>query len=226
MANPFEGTDSDTMLRELRQQAETLEIRATELHTELANATATATSPDGAVTATLSPTGALQNITFSAKSANHTPEALGPLVMKTVGVLLVSWLPARRAARLVLDDLSSDVANSSLVIRFRSRVKQYDALCVSPDSLQIMREHNVYRVDRSCRLSSVSAVAVRTATGDGEYPVPGKEERLIQVTRGEVVVIDLPAGKLVCPSDDAQQLTRFIEERMRRATVEEDGRWL
>lgn len=80
MANP----DPDTMLRELRQQAETLETRATELRTELAKATATATSPDGAVTVTLSPTGALQNITFSAKSASHTPEALGPLVMKTV----------------------------------------------------------------------------------------------------------------------------------------------
>ena len=84
MANPFEGADPDTMLRELRQQAENLENRATELRTELANASATATSPDGAVTVTLSPTGALQNITFSAKSANHTPEALGPLVMKTV----------------------------------------------------------------------------------------------------------------------------------------------
>jgi len=84
MANPFEGTDPDTMLRELRQQAETLETRATELRTELANASATATSPDGAVTVTLSPTGALQNITFSPKSANHTPDALGPLVMKTV----------------------------------------------------------------------------------------------------------------------------------------------
>jgi hypothetical protein len=44
MANPFEGTDPDTMLRELRQQAKTLETRATELRTELANATATATS--------------------------------------------------------------------------------------------------------------------------------------------------------------------------------------
>ena len=84
MANPFEGLDPDSVLAELRQQAEDLEAKATQLRTDLANATATATSPDGAVTVTLSPTGALQNITFSAKAATHTPEALGPLVMKTV----------------------------------------------------------------------------------------------------------------------------------------------
>jgi DNA-binding protein YbaB len=84
MANPFEGMDPDTMLRQLREQAETLETRATQLRTELAAASATATSPDGAVTVTLSPTGALQNIQFSAKAASHSPQALGPLVMQTV----------------------------------------------------------------------------------------------------------------------------------------------
>jgi DNA-binding protein YbaB len=84
MANPFEGRDPDSMLRELRQQAEDLETKATQLRTELANASATATSPDGAVTVTLSPTGALQDISFSPKASTVKPEALGPLVMKTV----------------------------------------------------------------------------------------------------------------------------------------------
>lgn len=84
MANPFEGLDPDTMLRELRAQAADLENKATRLRSELAAASGTATSPDGAVTVTLSPTGALQDITFSAKAAAHKPEALGPLVMKTV----------------------------------------------------------------------------------------------------------------------------------------------
>jgi DNA-binding protein YbaB len=84
MANPFEGLDPDSMLRELRQQAEDLETKATQLRTELAAASATATSPDGAVTVTISPTGALQDITFTSKAAAHSPEALGPLVMTTV----------------------------------------------------------------------------------------------------------------------------------------------
>ncbi|MFL6127138.1 YbaB/EbfC family nucleoid-associated protein [Actinophytocola sp.] len=84
MANPFEGLDPDAMLRELRQQAADLETKATQLQTDLASASATATSPDGAVTVTLSPTGALRDISFSAKTAAHKPEALGPLVMKTV----------------------------------------------------------------------------------------------------------------------------------------------
>lgn len=83
-SNPFEGLDPDAMLAELRQQAADLETKATQLRTELDKTTATATSPDGAVTVTLSPTGALQNITFSAKAAAVKPEALGPLVMQTV----------------------------------------------------------------------------------------------------------------------------------------------
>jgi DNA-binding protein YbaB len=83
-SNPFEGLDPDAMLAELRQQAADLETKASQLRTELDNTTATATSPDGAVTVTLSPTGALKNITFSAKAATVKPEALGPLVMQTV----------------------------------------------------------------------------------------------------------------------------------------------
>jgi DNA-binding protein YbaB len=84
MANPFDGLDPDTVLEQLRKQAEDLETKATQLRTELTNATATTTSPDGAVTVTLSPTGALQNITFGPAAANVTPEKLGPLVMRTV----------------------------------------------------------------------------------------------------------------------------------------------
>lgn len=84
MANPFDGLDPDTVLEQLRQQAADLETKAAQLRTELNNATATATSPDGAVTVTLSPTGALQNITFAASSSKVPPEKLGPLVMQTV----------------------------------------------------------------------------------------------------------------------------------------------
>lgn len=84
MANPFDGLDPDTVLEQLRQQAADLETKAAQLRTELNKATATATSPDGAVTVTLSPTGALQNITFTAASSKVPPEKLGPLVMRTV----------------------------------------------------------------------------------------------------------------------------------------------
>jgi DNA-binding protein YbaB len=84
MANPLDGLDPDAVLRQLQQQAADLETKAAQLRTELTNASATATSPDGAVTVTLSPTGALQNITFAAPAAKVSPEKLGPLVMKTV----------------------------------------------------------------------------------------------------------------------------------------------
>lgn len=83
MANPFDGLDPDTVLAQLREQAADLETKAAQLRAELNNATATATSQDGAVTVTLSPTGALQNITFAAAAAKVPPEKLGPLVMQT-----------------------------------------------------------------------------------------------------------------------------------------------
>ena len=84
MANPFEGLDPDSVLRQLQQQAEDLETKASQLRSELATTSATVTSPDGAVTVTLSPTGALQDITFAAPAARVAPEHLGPMVMKTV----------------------------------------------------------------------------------------------------------------------------------------------
>jgi hypothetical protein len=155
-----------------------------------------------------------------------TPVFTTVAVLLSLGVLLVSWLPARRAARLVLDDLSSDVVDSSLIISFKSRVKSSDVLWVTPESLQVMRKDHVSKAERSWRLSAVSAVAVRTETEDGEYPVPGVEKRLIPVTRGEVVVVELPDGQLMFPSEDAQRLKRFIEERARRVVAAEDGRWL
>ncbi len=84
MDNPFAGMDPDSMLHALTQQAEQLERKARKLQDDLAEASATVSSSDGAVTVTLSPTGALQDISFSDKATNHRPETLGPLVMRTV----------------------------------------------------------------------------------------------------------------------------------------------
>jgi DNA-binding protein YbaB len=83
-ANPFEGMEPEAMLRALKEKALQLESDAARIREELAASSASASSPDGAVTVTLSPTGALQDITFGAKAVSHKPEALGPLVMRTV----------------------------------------------------------------------------------------------------------------------------------------------
>jgi DNA-binding protein YbaB len=109
-ANPFAGMEPEAMLRTLREEAERLEARANQLRNDLSDATATATSPDGAVTVTLSPTGALQNISFSAKVSDHRPEALGALVMRT----------AREAGRQVSAKLaeSLDPATAEFVRQF------------------------------------------------------------------------------------------------------------
>jgi DNA-binding protein YbaB len=82
--NPFDGLDPDAVLRRLQAQAEDLESKASRLRAELATTTASASSPDGAVTVTLSSAGALEDIVFSTAVAEHEPSALGPLVMATV----------------------------------------------------------------------------------------------------------------------------------------------
>ncbi|MPZ82186.1 MAG: hypothetical protein GEV28_18015 [Actinophytocola sp.] len=66
--------------------------------------TATATTTGGAVTVTLSPTGALQGISFSAKASAHKPEALGPLVTRTVQDAQRPASARVDAARARLDD--------------------------------------------------------------------------------------------------------------------------
>jgi DNA-binding protein YbaB len=104
--NPFEGMDPEAMLGMLREKAQQLETDAARIREELATASATASSPDGAVTVTLSPTGALQDITFSAKAANHKPEALGPVVMQAVAA--AQRAVSERVARSVGDPSTAD----------------------------------------------------------------------------------------------------------------------
>jgi DNA-binding protein YbaB len=107
--NPFDGLDPEAVLRQLQAQADDLESKAAQLRTELATVTASASSPDGAVTVTLAPTGALADIAFSAAVADHAPEALGPLVMATV-----------RAAQRAVDDQVKASLGDGFLTRFEA----------------------------------------------------------------------------------------------------------
>lgn len=118
MENPFAGMDPDTMLRTLKQEAEQMEAKARRLQEDLAAATTTVTSPDGAVTVTLSPTGALQAISFSDKATNHRPSTLGPLVMKTVQTA------QRQVADKVSESLSQQLGGEQTVDFMRQFVPQ------------------------------------------------------------------------------------------------------
>lgn len=138
----------------------------------------------------------------------------------TLGILLLSWFPARRGARLVMDDLPPDVVDSSLIIRFFARSGDNVVLSVAPDSLRISRPSSSRKAIRSYPLTDVSAIAVRTEENLGEHPVPGATDKSIRVKPGEVVVFDVPGGQLVFPAKDAQKIRRFVEER-RAALVSE-----
>jgi DNA-binding protein YbaB len=117
-SNPFEGMDHDAVLHTLRERAADVEARAQRLSEGFAAATATASSPDGAVTVTLSPTGALQDISFSAKAAGHKPEALGPLVMSAVAAA------RREASAKLTETLAGTFGDPSTMDFFRRFVPE------------------------------------------------------------------------------------------------------
>lgn len=145
-----------------------------------------------------------------------TPVFTGAVVVVILGIVLLSWFPAKRAARLVLDDLSPDVVNSSLVIEFGSH-KPRNTLRVTPDSLELMPRGAGRKPERSYPLTDISAISVRTEDREREYPVPGLKDRSIGVKPGEVVVFELPGGEIVFAAEDVERIKRFVEER--RAVV-------
>ena len=128
--NPFEGMDHDAVLRTLRERAEGIEARAEQLRAGLESASASASSPDGAVTVTLSPTGALQAISFSAKAAAHKPEALGPLVMSAVRAA------QRQVSAKLTESLESTFGDPSTMDFFRRFVPEPE-----PEPARRDREH-------------------------------------------------------------------------------------
>jgi hypothetical protein len=139
-------------------------------------------------------------------------------VAVNAGIVLLGWLPARRAAQMVLGNLlSPEVVNSPYTVAFKARGKDIVRLRVTPEKLTVEARpnsgDNTTKADYP--LTDVKAVTVRTETRDGEYPVPGaKGKKPIDVPRGDVVVIDLPDGELIFPvKDDGHRIKRFVEAR-------------
>jgi len=110
--------DHDAVMRMLRERAADVEERARRMSAGFAAAAATASSPGGAVTVTLSPTGALQDISFSAKAAGHKPEALGPLVMSAVAAA------QRQASAKLTETLAGTFGDPSTMDFFRRFVPE------------------------------------------------------------------------------------------------------
>ena len=134
-----------------------------------------------------------------------------------IGLALLGWLPARRAARLVLADLSPEVVDSPLVVTFTARGTDAHTLSVTPDALEVTLKADSVRktTTHSFPLDEVAGVNARTETDDGEHPVPGTDKR-IRVPRGEVLVVDLGEGPLVFAAKDVRRARDFVEARARR----------
>jgi hypothetical protein len=133
-----------------------------------------------------------------------------------VCIYFVGRLPAQRAAHMILDDLSVDVVDSSLILRFRSRVRFSGVHCleITPDSLVVGWRKANGRPEPTYPLADISAVAVGRAKREREWPIPGVEDGTMPVTPGEVLVVEVPGGRLVFPArDDVARLKQFIEDR-------------
>ncbi|WP_253779676.1 YbaB/EbfC family nucleoid-associated protein [Goodfellowiella coeruleoviolacea] len=68
----------------MQEQADDLMRRSQQMQEEIAQASATVTSQDGAVTVTVAPNGAVQNIAFSPRATGLSHVALGQVVMSTL----------------------------------------------------------------------------------------------------------------------------------------------
>jgi DNA-binding protein YbaB len=75
--------DGDQWLASYREQLQEFGARATQAQRALARVSATATSRDGAVTVTVDPTGALQRLVLSERTATMTRVQLAAAVVAT-----------------------------------------------------------------------------------------------------------------------------------------------
>ncbi|HEX3785974.1 MAG TPA: YbaB/EbfC family nucleoid-associated protein [Pseudonocardiaceae bacterium] len=75
---------TDQWLAQYKNKIAGVQQAAAELRENLAAATVTTSSPDGAVTVTIAPNGGLGDLKFSHRAAEHSYAELAALVMKTV----------------------------------------------------------------------------------------------------------------------------------------------
>ncbi len=84
MAAYIGETDPHRMLADITARAEKLRHTAAGVAAQLAETSGTGKSPDGAVTATVAPTGALKDIKVTAKATGMQPEQLSRSIMAAV----------------------------------------------------------------------------------------------------------------------------------------------
>jgi DNA-binding protein YbaB len=83
-ANPLNTTDPDQWIRDMDARIADYQKKSADLADSLARSTATVTSNDSAVTVTISPTGALQNIELGPRAGDMSPAQLTAAIMATV----------------------------------------------------------------------------------------------------------------------------------------------
>ena len=81
---PTGDLDHDRMLADIAERAEKLRHTAAGVAAALSEASGTGRSPDGVVTATVSPTGALQDVRLSARASGLNPTQLSRSIMAAV----------------------------------------------------------------------------------------------------------------------------------------------
>lgn len=83
-ANRMKNVDPDQWMNDMQAKLTDLKQKSEDLAENLATATATVTSNDGAVKVTIAPTGALQNLELTQRAAGMSPAKLTASIMEAV----------------------------------------------------------------------------------------------------------------------------------------------
>jgi hypothetical protein len=131
-------------------------------------------------------------------------------------LLLAGWLPARRARRLVLANLTSaEVVNSRITVPFPATGMSGYLLLVGPDSLRLRDLHgNRVVFGREVSLDDVTSVEYETVAAETVHPVPGEDEQTRTVPAGPAVRIGVPGGEWLFPVGDPATVTRLVQRRI------------
>ncbi|GGP69106.1 YbaB/EbfC family nucleoid-associated protein [Saccharothrix coeruleofusca] len=100
-ANRMRGVDPDQWMKDMELRVADLKRKSADLAQNLAASTATVTSKDGAVTVTVAPTGAVQNIAVEQRAAGMSPDRLTASIMEALrkgqrqasGMMLEAFAP-------------------------------------------------------------------------------------------------------------------------------------
>lgn len=128
-------------------------------------------------------------------------------------IAAAALLPALRARKMVLANLSQDVIDSDLIISFKPRPDSAVNLEVDRHEITAFEEaRGPDRLRVSVPIGEIAEVTTWTSAAATEWAVPGGS-RTVSMPSGELLGFTVAGGQLVVAVEDAAKAKRFVEAR-------------